>query len=150
MSNRRDVRLAIKALVAASVATARVHGFDQPAQKPTRADPGGDVFGHPDVMDVLDTELSPLTYHVELVLPIELSPPQGLSGPDADAWLDAQMMALGTAVRNEATGGRLGQIVDWLDVRPAEIEDLNPVGAVSLRWAGIAIVANYPTHELLN
>lgn len=150
MSKQRDIKMAVKAALASLLPTIALHGFDVPAQKPTASDPGGDLFGHPESVEVVETELSPLTYHCEALFPIELAPPRGMVGAPADIWIDQIQGQIGTMVANEAKSGRFGGLIDWAEVRPAEIDDQSLPGVQTLRWSGVSIAVLFCTDNLLN
>lgn len=145
MSKRRDVMLALKALVTAAVPAARVRGFDGDASKPRQADPGGDVIGHPGDPGEPEVDLSPVAYTYEHEFPIEVGAPYGAGDPGAA--IDAIMGAIGAAIAADRT---LGGLCLFLEAVAPEEHDRKAEGADASRWAGFAIVATYTTDDPLN
>ena len=73
MSKRRDVLLAIKAMVSAAMPAASIKGFDGALSQMIRADAGGTSVGRPPEADPEpEIDLSPLTYHYDDPIGIEL------------------------------------------------------------------------------
>lgn len=140
MSTRRDVTLAVKALVVAALPAARVTGFDTEAVRPQRQAPGGDVMGFPGDPEETGVDLSPLTYFYDHRFPIELAPPAGNADPDAA--IDEMLVAIGVAVQADRT---LGGLCEFLEVSSAEIHDRAAEGAEAIRWAEVGIIASYST-----
>jgi hypothetical protein len=148
MSKARDVIIDLRALIQSACPYARVTGFEKDGDKPTRSTAGGDIYGHSGNVEVVDTDLSPLTYHVEHSVPIEVAAPEGCD--DDGAFIDLLMGQISNGVRAEAVSDRLGCKIDWMECRPAEIDDVNIPGVEALRWAAFAIVLHYSTTDLLN
>jgi hypothetical protein len=148
MSKSREVLIALRELIQSAAPYARVNGFELDAEKPTRATAGGDIYGHPGNVEVVDTDLSPLNYHVEHSVPIEVAAPDGCD--DSGAFIDALMGKIGLAVQTEAVTSRLNCTIDWMECRPAEIDDLNIPGVEALRWGAFVIRLTYSTPNLLN
>jgi hypothetical protein len=140
MSKRRDVLLAVKALVQGALPLAKVRGFDTDAKRPSQADPGGDVIGHPGDPGEPDIDLSPLTYNYEHAIPLEVGVRSGVADPDAE--LDVMLMAIGEAIDGDRT---LGGLCSFVEAEAPEVNDRTTEGASSLRWAAVTIVAHYST-----
>jgi hypothetical protein len=145
MSRRRDVTLALKALVMAAAPYARIRGFDGDASKARQADAGGDVIGHPGEPGDPEIDLSPLTYTYEHDFPIEVGAPLGAADPAAA--IDAMMGAIGAAVAADRT---LGGLCLFLEARAPDEYDRKADGAEPSRWAAFGIVATYSTTDPLN
>jgi hypothetical protein len=148
VSKRRDVLIATRAMIGAVLPGAELHGFVRVGTVPNRPGPGGDVYGHPGSLEVVATELSPLSYNVDHVIPIEISVPEDVSDPDL--WIDDFLSLIGAAVRAERVGDRFGCIAEWIEVRELDIEDSKLAGMERTRWASFAIMVNYWTPDILN
>lgn len=145
MSKRRDVILAVKALVQAALPLAKIAGFDQDTAKPKRLDPAGTVIGHPGDAGEPEVDLSPLTYHYEHAIVLELAAPSG--GGNQDEALDEMMGAIGTLI---AADRYLGGLCTWLEAGTPDVDDRAADGADGIRWASLPIIASYTTQDPLN
>jgi hypothetical protein len=145
MSKRRDVLLAVKALVTAALPSAEIRGFDREAALEIRPGAGGTAVGFPGEAELEATDLSPLTYHYSHAIPLQLLPPAGAA--DAGAALDMMLGAIGAAVAGNRT---LGGLVDFLEAEAAREGDEAPNFTQGQRFAETAIVAAYSTNDPLN
>lgn len=144
MSKRRDVQLAVKALIVRALPYARVRGFDDDPVKPSHPDPGGDVLGYPGSPGEPQVDLSPLTYNYEHEMVLEVSPPPGDGG---DELLDAMLSAIGVEIQADRT---LGGLADWIEAAMPDTNDRNTDGAAGTRWARVALTVSYATEDPLN
>lgn len=146
MSKRRDVLAALKALVELALPYARVQGFeaDEDPVKPDRADPGGDVLGYPGSPGEPEHTLSPLTYHFDHEIVLEVSP---APGPDGGDVLDVMLGAIGARIVADRT---LGGLADWIEAEMPDLNDRNTEGATGRSWARVPIIVSYSTTDPLN
>jgi hypothetical protein len=142
MSKRLDVLTAVKALVAAALPDAEVLGLDGDEAAPDRISAGGRVIVRSGTPGDPEVDLSPLTYHYEPEIPIEVASSTG----DEDT-LDAMTGAIGRAVQADRT---LGGLVDWLDATAPLTDDVYLAGATPARGAVLSIIAAYSTSDPLN
>jgi hypothetical protein len=145
VSKRRDVMIAVRALVAAALPSARVRGFDQEARKPVQADPGGDIVGFPGEPGEPEVTLSPPTYTYTHSIPIEAAAPLGSSDPDSA--LDWMLGTIGAAIVADRT---LGGLCLFLEGAAPDVAEAATDGTTTIRWAGFNIVATYETTDPLN
>jgi hypothetical protein len=144
MSKRRNVLLALKAGITECLPLAKVRGFDGDTSRPERISAHGDVVGHPGTPGDPEMDLSPLRYHYDHVVTLEVAPPPG---GDQSEQLDAMLVAIGDWVETDRT---LGGLCSWLEARAADEDDVTPSGAASQRWAVVDLVASYTTTNPLN
>lgn len=140
MSKRRDVILAIKALVADALPQASVRGFDGDTARPSSIGPHGTIIGHPGDPGEPEVDLNPVTYHWMHDIELELAAPA--TGTDAAAALDAMLVPIGEAVLADRA---LGGLVDWLEIGGAVEDDQLMSGAATTRWASVTLTAHYST-----
>lgn len=137
-SRREQVIAAVKALVSGALPFAEVkRNQDQPDTIP----PGGLVIVRDGDPGTPEVDLSPLTYHYQHKIPLELAA-YATSAKPREQVLDELLAAIGTAVRANRT---LGGLVDWLEADAPISDDLG-LG----RWADAAIVAQYASADPLN
>lgn len=145
-SKRLSVVAGAKALVAAALPGADVKGLDNEAAAPSRIPANGLAIvreGNPGEPDV---DLSPLTYHWEHRIPVELAAYSSGTKTPAEA-LDDMLKALGAAVAADRT---LGGLCDWLDVLEPEIDDIAETGTRRAKGAELVLIASYSTTTPLN
>lgn len=112
MATQLEIRQALKALHAAAVPLARLMGFDRDESRPTRGDAGGVILVEMGEAQLIDTDLSPLTYYYELSFTVQLMPPTGMSDDHATEWLAATAGAIGAAI---VADRYLGDRAEWVD-----------------------------------
>jgi hypothetical protein len=144
MSKRRDVQLALKALIEDALAYARVKGFDDDPVKPDRADPGGDILGYPGSAGNPEVTLSPVTFHYDHEMVLEVSPPPG---GDPGETLDDMLGAIGDAIAADRT---LGGLADWMEAAMPDMNDRDTEGASGTPWARLPVIVSYSTADPLN
>lgn len=142
MTKQRAVTLALKALIAAALPSAKVTGFDGDTTKPTRRDPGGNVIGHPGEPGDPEVDLSPLNYHYAHRFYLEVAEPEG-AAPET---LDEMLTAIGTAVRADR---HLGGLCSWLEAVAPDRNDRSTEMIASTDWALVPIDAHYSTEDPL-
>lgn len=145
MSKRRDVILAVKALVATALPGADIKGFDRETSLEIRPGAGGTVVGFPGDPEETGVDLSPATYHYNHAIALQLLPPAGAADPAAA--LDAMGGAIGAAVKANV---RLGGLVDYLQASPLNERDETPPNSATTRYAELAVIADYSTEDPLN
>lgn len=145
MSKRRDVMLAVKALVAAALPLAEVRGFDKDTAKPGKLGPAGTVIGHPGDPGEPEVDLCPPAYHYEHSFRLEVAPSPDAADPDA--MLDDMFISLGAAVAADRT---LRGLCSHLEASAPDLDDADVAGAKAQRWGAFDIVAHYTTLDPLN
>jgi hypothetical protein len=147
MATLLEIRQAVKALHAAAAPNARVMGFERDDSRPSRGDPGGVILGELNPAELVDTDLSPLTYYYDLPFIVQLMPPMGMSDDDATAWLAATTGAIGAGIlADRSLGGR----AEWIEADPASEESATPPNADQQRWMLFELRVQYATHDPLN
>lgn len=147
MATQLEIRQALKALHAAAMPMARLMGFDRDESRPTRGDAGGVILGEMGEAQLIDTDLSPLTYYYELPFTVQLMPPTGMSEDDATAWLAATASAIGAAI---VADRYLGDRAEWVEADPPSEESFTPTNADQQRWMLFDLRVQYATQDPLN
>lgn len=147
MATQLEIRQAVKALHAAAVPAARLIGFDRDDSRPTRGDPGGLILGEIGESQLIDTDLSPLTYYYELPFTVQLLPPTGMTDDAATAWLAATVGAIGAAI---VADRYLGARAEWVEADPPSEESFTPTNADQQRWMLFDLRVQYATQDPLN
>lgn len=141
MSKRLDVVEGVKALVIAALPGASVRGLTQDEEKPSRVGPGGYVgvrAGDPGEPEV---DLSPLTYHYEHPIPLEIAAYESAT-LTTEQVLDGMMVAIGEAIEADRT---LGGLCTFLEATAPSTDDFDDVGIEAGGWATLTVVAHYST-----
>jgi hypothetical protein len=138
VTKQLQVILAVKALVAAALPAVKLVGFDQDDAQPTRVDVNGCVVGHPGDPNLVDQDLSPLTWNYAHRLYLEVAAPNGVGGQVLDGYVEA----LGAAI---AADPFLGGLCEFFSAEAAELRDRSTEAANSVNWATIPLVAEYST-----
>lgn len=138
MTKQLQVILAAKALVAAALPAVDLVGFDQDDAQPTRVGVNGCVVGHPGDPNLVDQDLSPLTWNYSHRLYLDIAAPNGVGG----AVLDGYLETLGEAV---AADPFLGGLCEFFSADAAELRDRSTDSANSINWATVPLVAEYST-----
>lgn len=146
MSKRLDVVLAVKALIEAALPGADVKGFDNQAPFPQRIPANGLAIVRDGSPGDPEVDLSPLTYHYEHRIPVELAAYSSAGRTPAEA-LDDMMQSIGTRVAAYRT---LGGLCDWLDVYEPEVDDISETGTTAGKGAEIVVIASYSVTSPLN
>jgi hypothetical protein len=137
MSKRDDVLAAVEALIRAALPHAEVK---RNMAKPESVPPGGMVIMHegkPEESD--DPDLSPLTYHYEHRIPLEICAfPNGDGTPEAA--ISSLLTDLGAAIEADRT---LGGLVEFFEPEAPGEDDVEVYGAEAGRWADVTLVATY-------
>lgn len=142
-SKREAVIAAIEVLIAAALPTAAVK---RNLAKAERIPGGGLVVirdGDPGEPEVT---LSPLTYHYEHRIVVEIAVNEAAGSPRENA-LDAIMQAIGGAVAEYRT---LGGLCDWIEAQAPATDNAEAMGAAPVRFALLTIVAAYASSDPLN
>lgn len=142
MTKQLQILLAIKALIAAALPLAEVRGFDGDASKPGRIGDNGTVIGHPGDPGDPEIDLSPLTYHYQHRLYLELAAPEGAGG----VTLDAMLEAIGAAV---AADKFLGGLCEYFSAEAPDRNDRTTPTVATSNWATVPLVAEYSTENPL-
>lgn len=145
MSKRRDVLLALKALVQTALPYARLRGFDDDVQpaKPTNPDPGGDVLGYAGDSGEPEVELSPLTLVYDHEFVLEVAPPPNAS----DADLDDMLGLIGAGI---VADRYLGGLAEWMQAEMPDSNDRNTEGTAGRPWARVPVTVTFSTTDPLN
>lgn len=142
MTKQLQILLAVKALVEAALPAAEVRGFDGDTSKPKKIDAGGCVVGHPGEPGEPEFTLSPLTYHYEHAIPLEIAAAGGVGGEA----LDAMLVPIGAAVMADTT---LGGLCHFMACEAADRNDRTVAGLATSNWAVVNIVCEYSTENPL-
>lgn len=97
---------------------------------------GGLVVVHDGDPGEPETTLSPLTYHYEHVVDVDIF----VQGSDTDALFDALKVAVGTKLLADRT---LGGLVDWVEPMAPKPGNLPEMGAATIKAATIPVVLHY-------
>ena len=146
MSKRLDVLLAVKQLIEVALPGAKVLGLDGKEAPPATVPATGMVVVRTGDPGEPECTLSPLAYHFEHRIPLEVSTfkSAGLSNEEA---LDVMLVAIGEGVAADRT---LGGLCDWLDTTSAATEDVYADGGSEPpRGADLMILASYTTNNPL-
>jgi hypothetical protein len=130
--------LAVKALVAAALPLADLHGFDSAATKPARAGANGCVIGHPGEPGDPEVDLSPLTWNYSHTMFLEVVGPDG----DGGAALDAMLVTLGAAI---AADRFLGGLCDYFGAEAPDFNDRSTNAVATANWATVPLTLEYST-----
>lgn len=144
-SKRAQVQAGVRALIAAAVPLAEVKGLDA-APFPERIPAQGLAIVREGDPGQPEVDLSPVTYHWEHAIPVEVAAIAG-GGKTAAAALDTMLAAIGAAVAADRT---LGGLCDWIDVLEPSIEDIAAAGTSPAKGAELSILASYSTTTPLN
>lgn len=139
MSVHRDVDRAVKALAAAAVPNAEVLGLDGAGASPDRIGAPGRIIVQEGDPGQPEITLSPLTYHYDRSIPIDVTAASA-------AVLDAIFVALSAAIAANRT---LGGLVEFLDATAPLTEAQAIDGAPVLSAGSATIVATYSTPQPL-
>lgn len=142
MTKQLAVLLAVKGLVAAALPLADVRGFDGDTTKPKKIGDDGTVIGHPGEPNEPEVDLSPLAYHYEHEILLEIAAAGGAGGEP----LDAMLAAIGVSIRADRT---LGGLCSWLEAQAPDRNDRTVAGVATSNWALVPIVAHYSTEDPL-
>lgn len=134
---------ALRALIAGALPTADVK---RNLAKAERIPPGGLVVVRDGEPGEPETTLSPLTYHFEHRVVVEVAANEA-AGTPRELVLDAMLRAIGTAIAADRT---LGGLCDWIETQAPATEDAEAQGAMPVRFALLTIVAAYATADPLN
>jgi hypothetical protein len=143
ISKREAVISAVRALIAAALPAAEVK---RNLAKSERIPPGGLVVVRDGEPGEPDTTLSPLTYHFEHRIALEVAA-NDTGGTSRELALDAMLRAIGTAIAANRT---LGGLCDWIEAEAPATDDAEALGAVPVRFALLTLVAAYATTDPLN
>jgi len=140
-SRRLEVLQGVKALAQRALPGSDVVGLDNDAAVPARSTPGGRVIVRSGDAGEPEVDLSPLTYHYEHEIPIELT---GWRDPNlsSEDILDGMMTAIGQEIERDRT---LGGLTTWLEARSPLTDDIYFDGAPAEHRADLTIVATYST-----
>lgn len=139
-SKRLQVLQAVRALVEEALPDAVVTGFDGEASLPGEPEAGGTATGFPGDPGKPEIDLSPLTWHYQHEIPIELTPP--LDSEDPASAIDAMQAAIATAIESDRT---LGGLANWVEPTAPTEEEYRPDGASPLRVSSFSITVHYAT-----
>ncbi len=141
MSQRLDVPIAVKALVAAALPASDVLGLDGADAAPTRIGPNGRAIVEEGDPGPAEMDLSPPTYNYQHQIPLQLAayPSGGLTGAQV---IDGMLGAIAAKITADRT---LGGLVDYLDAQASGSADEQIDGAQVARIADVTIVAIYST-----
>lgn len=145
-SKRLAVQAGVKALVAAAWPAAKVDGLDNAAPFPERIPADGLAIVREGDPGEPEIDLSPVTYHWEHRIPVEVAA-LAAGGKSAAEVLDDALRAIGAAV---AADRHLGGLCDWLDVIEPSIEDIAAIGTAPAKGAELLFTAAYSTTTPLN
>ena len=139
MPSRREAVLeAVLTLLAAALPGAEVK---RNLDKPERIPPGGLVIVRDGDPGEPDTLLSPLTYVYAHRIPIEVAAFASAS-LTREQVIDQMLAAIGMAIEADRT---LGGLCDFIEAEAPVSDDVETAGALSGRWADMAIIATYGT-----
>lgn len=93
-----------------------------------------------------DVTLSPLTYHWQHQVPVEVVV-QKASETDRRARLDAIIATIGTAVESDRS---LGGLAEWLEIGPPSLDEEAVEGAAALKGATIPVIVHYASAGALS
>lgn len=141
MTVQRDVLLAIKAMIVAALPAATVVGFDGDASAPEVIPSGGLVIGHGGDPGEPEIDLSPITYHYEHQVAVEVAASGGAAGLE----LDVMLAAIGARLAQDRT---LGGLCSYLEARAPQRDD-ETTDDVTINWADVTIVAHYSVSDPL-
>ncbi|WP_200922316.1 hypothetical protein [Sphingomonas sp. Leaf17] len=142
MSKRLTVLWRVKQLIQIALPGARVMGLDGEDAAPAIIPPAGMVVVRSGDPGEPEYTFSPMAYHYEHRIPIEVSTARshGLTSEEA---LDVMLVAIGQAVATDRT---LGGLCDWLDTSAAGTDDIAIEAAGKPpRGADLMIMASYST-----
>ena len=97
---------------------------------------GGLVVVHDGDPGDPETTLSPLTYHYEHTVDVDIF----VQGADLDARFDALKVAVGAALLADRT---LGGVVDWVEPMAPKPGNLPELGGAPIKAATIPVVLHY-------
>lgn len=142
-SKREAVVAAIKVLIAAALPIAEVK---RNLSKPERIPASGLVVVRDGDPGEPEVTLSPLTYHFEHRIVLEIAAPE-IGATPREVTLDAMLRAIGAAVAADRT---LSGLCDWIEAQAPATDDAEAMGAAPVRFALLTIVAAYATSDPLN
>ena len=134
-SKREAVLAAVRALIAGALPSAEVKRNMAKAERIPR---GGLVIIRDGEPGEPETTLSPLTYHFEHRIVVEVATNE-TGGTSRELALDAMLRAIGATVAASRT---LGGLCDWIEAEA--------LGVVPVRFALLMVVAAYATTDPLN
>lgn len=135
MSHRLEVLRALVLLAKKAMPAADVYGLEDDADAPMRVGPGGQVVIRSGNPGEPETDLSPLRYHYDHRIPVEIIAP-------SEAMADAMMVAFGEAIEADR---QLGGLCSWIEPIAPETEDVVVDAAAPQRGADLAVIASYTT-----
>lgn len=142
-SKREAVLAALRALIAGALPAAEVK---RNLAKAERVPPGGLVVVRDGEPGEPETTLSPLTYHFEHRVVVEVAAHEA-AGTPRELVLDAMLRAVGAAIAADRT---LGGLCDWIEAEAPATDDAEVLGSAPVRFALLTIVAAYATTDPLN
>lgn len=142
-SKREAVLAAVRTLIAGALPAAEVK---RNLAKAERISTGGLVVVRDGEPGEPEVTLSPLTYHFEHRIVVEVAANEAAGTPREQA-LDAMLRAIGVAVAANRT---LGGLCDWVEAEAPATDDAEALGATPVRFALLSIVASYATTDPLN
>lgn len=141
MSKRLQVLAAVKQMVERAVPIARVRGMDADQAKPETVGADGMIIVRSGDPGPAEVDLSPLVYHYEHAIPVELADYQSAAMTSQET-LDVMMSAIGDAISADRT---LGGLCEWLDAEAPTDGEMDKTGATPVGWADFQITASYST-----
>ena len=142
-SKRESVLAAVRRLIVGALPAAEVK---RNLAKAERITAGGLAVVRDGDPGEPETTLSPLTYHFEHRIAVEIAASEAAGTPREQA-LDAMLRAIGAAVAADRT---LGGLCDWLEAEAPSTDDAEATGSLPVRFALLTIVASYATTDPLN
>lgn len=145
-SVRLQVIAALRGIAESVLPDGSVRGFDKAISASFRAGAGGTIVGRlPSDVPEPEIDLSPLTYHYDYPIQIEVLAPENVG--DATAWLDERAAAFGAAIAADRT---LGGLCSFVDATMPEEGDFTGDDKATQRFSGFAIVASFSTTNPLS
>ncbi|WP_419808385.1 hypothetical protein [Sphingomonas sp.] len=141
MSKRLDVLQAVKALAQVTYVGAEVLALDGQDAAPGRVGPLGRIVIRSGDLGDPEVDLSPLRYHYEHRIPVEVVAYQ-TSSLTSEQVVDAMLVSLGAAIEADRT---LGGLCDWVEATAPMTDDIYVEGARPPKGADLVIVASYST-----
>ena len=142
-SKREAVLAAVRTLIAGALPAAEVK---RNLAKAERISTGGLVVVRDGEPGEPEVTLSPLTYHFEHRIVVEVAANE-VAGTPREQALDAMLRTIGVAVAANRT---LGGLCDWVEAEAPATDDAEALGAIPVRFALLSIVASYATTDPLN
>jgi hypothetical protein len=137
-SHREQVLEALACMIVKAAPGALV---ERNMDKPERIPDGGLVNILDGDLGDPETTLNPVSYSYGHMVMLEIAVQGASKGARTEA-LDKLLVAIGRACEVDRT---LGGLTEWLEPQAPTIDDAAAVGAASIKWADVGLLAAYTT-----